>query len=133
MLTGLLIVAVLLLLSQVCLTLQVRKIAMATQPGLTALQAFVTAFQNFATQQAADLAALTTTINDAIAALQGSAASEDPAVQTAVTSLTAALTTVEANETNLETLNTSLAAAAPPPSGATGTAATPAAQTKKSS
>jgi len=110
---------------------------MATQPGLTALQNFVTSFQAFATQQAADLAALTTTINDAIAALQGSAASEDPAVQTAVTSLQAALSTVEANETNLETLNTNLAAAAPPPlsSGTVGLAgsATQAAQAKKSS
>lgn len=83
-------------------------------PGLAALQGFVTAFQAFATQQSTDLASLTTSITDAISALQGSSASEDPQVQAAVTSLTTALSTVTANETALETLNTNLAAAETP-------------------
>lgn len=82
-----------------------------TAPGLTALQAFVTAFQNFVAQQSADLASLNTNITAAIAALGNSSASEDPAVQAAAASLTAALATVESNETSLETLNTSLGVA----------------------
>ena len=84
------------------------------QTGLAALQAFSTAFQSFATQQTADLAALTATIGAAIAALQNSSASEDVAVQAAVTQLQSALDTVSANETALETLNTSLGAATQP-------------------
>jgi hypothetical protein len=75
-------------------------------------------FQGFVTQQSADLANLTTTINAAIASLGSSGASEDPAVQAAVTSLTTALGTVQANETALETLNTSLGTAENPASAA---------------
>lgn len=122
------IVAMLLcfLVAQLWLISILRKISMSTGPGLTALQALVTAFQNFASQMTTDLAALTASINDAISSLQNSGASEDPAVQAAVTSLTAALATVEQNETNLETLNTNLTAAetpAPAPSSAVGSAA----------
>src|SRR5208337_1090341 len=80
-----------------------RKIAMSTTPGLTALQALVTTVQNFASQQSSDLAALT--------ALQNSSASEDPAVLAAVQNLNTALATVQANESNLETLNKNLTAA----------------------
>jgi hypothetical protein len=102
---------------------------MATVPaGLAALQTFTsTTFPAYVTQQQNDYAALSTAIQDAIAALQNSGASEDTAVQTAVASLTSAMATVESNETNLENLSASLAAAAPPPA-ATSTTATPAAK-----
>jgi len=112
-----------------------RKIAMSTTPGLTALQALVTTVQNFASQQSSDLAALTASINAAITALQNSSASEDPAVLAAVQNLNTALATVQANESNLETLNTNLTAAetpAPAPSvgGGVAQAVTPAATAK---
>jgi hypothetical protein len=85
-----------------------------TASGLAALQTFTnTTFPAFVTQQSTDLASLTTSINNAISALQNSGASEDPAVASAVTSLTAALGTVEANETSLEALNTALTGALP--------------------
>lgn len=87
---------------------------MSTTPGLTALQALVTTVQNFASQQSSDLAALTASINAAITALQNSSASEDPAVLAAVQNLNTALATVQANESNLETLNTNLTAAETP-------------------
>jgi hypothetical protein len=97
------------------LTIIQEQIMSAIPTGLAALQAFVTSFQAFATQQANDLASLTTSINAAITALENSGASEDSAVQTAVASLQTALSTVTANETALETLNTSLTAAEAPP------------------
>jgi hypothetical protein len=91
-------------------------------PGLAALQAFQTSFQTFVTQQSADLATLTTTIQAAITALGNS---EDPAVQQVATSLTSALSTVQANETALEALNASLGTAENPstPAGAVAQAA----------
>lgn len=112
-----------------------RKIAMSTTPGLTALQALVTTVQNFASQQSSDLAALTASINAAITALENSSASEDQAVLAAVENLNTALSTVQANESNLETLNTNLTAAeTPAPAASVGggvaQAATPAATAK---
>ena len=87
-------------------------------PGLAALNTFTsTTFPAYVTQQQQDYAALSTAIQNAITALQNSGASEDAAVQTAVASLTSAMATVESNETNLENLSSSLAAAAPAPAG----------------
>lgn len=101
----------------------IKELLMSTVPaGLAALQALVPTIQDFATQQSTDLASLTTNITAAITALQNSNASEDPQVQIAVTALQSALSTSQANETALETLNTNLAAAVPAAGGTTGTA-----------
>lgn len=100
--------------------LEILERLMATvPPGLAALNQFTqTTFPAFVTQQTNDLAALTTAINNAIAALQNSSASEDAGVQAAVSALTAAQATIEANETNLENLSTSLASATSPSTAA---------------
>jgi len=95
-----------------------RRFMSTTAPGLAALQTFVATFQTFVTQQTTDLASLTTNITAAITTLGNSNASEDPAVQSAVASLNTALGTVTANETSLEALNASLGTADNPTSAA---------------
>jgi hypothetical protein len=100
------------------------KLMSSATPGLTALQALVPTLQSFATQMSTDLASLNTNVTAAITALGSSAAAEDPQVLAAVQSLQAALTTVQANESTLETLNTNLGAAvAPSPAPSTPAAA----------
>lgn len=94
-----------------------------TAPGLAALQQLIPTIQSFATQQSTDLATMGTTIATAITSLQGSAASEDPAVLTAVTTLQGLVTTMQSNQAALEALNSQLATAETPAAAAAAVAA----------
>lgn len=116
---GLAILMVIILLA--IIAIEGRTIMSATQTGLAALQAFVTQFSAFVTQVQTDVASLTTAIQNAITALQNSGSTEDPAVAAAVTALQTSLGTLEAQDTAIEGLTTSLNAA--DPSSGTGTVA----------
>lgn len=84
----------------------------AGQTGLQQLQTFMAAFDAYVKQNSADMANLTTAINNAIALL---GSSEDPQVQAAVADLNTGLAALGANETALEGLTTSLSGAENPP------------------